>query len=126
MFRLIIILTTICIVAAVSLAKVYDITKGPIAEQEHIKTINGLKSVLPEFNNDIDKDSKNVVVGSDRHGKDVTMKFYKGKMNNLPVGTAFQYRSTHNDLQFICVTMPPWSGKDESFYVEKSPWIATV
>jgi len=51
---------------------------------------------------------------------------YAGITIDIPVGTAFQYRSTDNDLQFICVTMPPWSGKDESFYVEKSPWIATV
>ena len=90
MFRLILILTTICIVAAISLAKVYDITKGPIAEQEHLKTINGLKAVLPTFNNDIDRDSKNVVVGSDKNGKDVTIKFYNGKMNDTAVGTAFQ------------------------------------
>ena len=45
---------------------------------------------------------------------------------DIPVGTVFQYRSTDNDLTFICVTTPPWPGDDESFYVEKSPWIATV
>lgn len=90
MFRLIIVLTTISLIAAISLAMVYDITRGPIAEQEHLKTIKGLKAVLPEFNNDIERDSKDVVVGSGKNGKDLTMKFYKGKLNNRTVGTAFQ------------------------------------
>lgn len=90
MFRLVIVLTTICLIAAIALAKVYDITKGPIAEQEHLRTINGLKAVLPSFNNDIDKDSSDVVVGQDKKGKDVKIKFYTGKMNDVSVGTAFQ------------------------------------
>ncbi|MDP1573788.1 MAG: cupin [Coxiellaceae bacterium] len=45
---------------------------------------------------------------------------------DIPVNTTFQYRSLDGDLTFICVTMPPWSGANESFYIEKSPWIATV
>lgn len=90
MFRLVIVLTAISLVAAIALAKVYDITKGPIAEQEHLKTINGLKAVLPAFNNDVDKDSSDVVVGQDKKGKDIKIKFYKGKMNEAAAGTAFQ------------------------------------
>lgn len=90
MFRLVIVLTAISLVAAIALAKVYDITKGPIAEQEHLKTINGLKAVLPAFNNDVDKDSSDVVVGQDKKGKDIKIKFYKGKMNDVAAGTAFQ------------------------------------
>ena len=90
MLRLIIILTSICLVAALALAKVYDITKGPIAEQERLKTVNGLKAVLPAFNNDIDKDAKEVVIGKDKKGRDINIKFYIGKMNETPVGTAFQ------------------------------------
>src|SRR4030065_1526581 len=90
MARLIIILTLFCLVAAAALAKVNDITKGPIAEQERIKTISGLKAVLPAFNNDIDKEATEVVVGQDRKGRDIKIKFYKGKMDESPVGTAFQ------------------------------------
>lgn len=90
MVRLIIVLTIFCLISAASLAKVYDITKGPIAEQERIKTVNALKAVLPAFNNDIDKEATEVIVGQDKKGRDIKIKFYKGKMDENPVGTAFQ------------------------------------
>lgn len=90
MFRLIIVLTLFCSVAAVALAKVYDITKGPIAEQERLKTIAALKAVMPPFNNDIDKDAEEKVVGKDKKGRDIKIKFYYGRMNDTHVGTAFQ------------------------------------
>ena len=90
MARLIIILTLFCLVAAAALAKVDDITKGPIAEQERLKTVTALKAVLPAFNNDIDKDAKDVVVGQDKKGRDIKIKFYTGKMDESQVGTAFQ------------------------------------
>ena len=90
MARLIIILTLFCLVAAAALAKVDDITKGPIAEQERLKTVTALKAVLPAFNNDIDKDAKDLVVGQDKKGRDIKIKFYTGKMDESQVGTAFQ------------------------------------
>ncbi|MEK6583716.1 MAG: RnfABCDGE type electron transport complex subunit G [Nitrospirota bacterium] len=90
MVRLILVLTIFCLVAAAALAKVYDITKGPIAEQERLKTISGLKAVLPAFNNDLDKEATEVVVGQDKKGRDIKIKFYEGKMDENPVGTAFQ------------------------------------
>ena len=90
MARLIIILTLFCLVAAAALAKVDDITKGPIAEQERLKTVTALKAVLPAFNNDIDKDAKDLVVGQDKKGRDIKIKFYNGKMDENQVGTAFQ------------------------------------
>ena len=38
---------------------------------------------------------------------------------DIPVGTAFQYRNVGTGpLRFICVTMPPWRGDQESTYVE--------
>jgi len=90
MLRLIVVLTIFCTVAAVALAKVYDITRGPIAEQERLKTLNALKAVLPPFNNDIDREAREVVVGKDKKGRDIKIKFYNGRMNETPVGTAFQ------------------------------------
>ncbi|MEK6712874.1 MAG: RnfABCDGE type electron transport complex subunit G [Nitrospirota bacterium] len=90
MVRLILVLTIFCLVAAAALAKVYDITKGPIAEQERLKTISGLKAVLPAFNNDLDKEATEVVVGQDKKGRDIKIKFYEGKMDENTVGTAFQ------------------------------------
>jgi len=77
MGRLIIVLTAICLVATMALARVYDITKGPIAEQERLRTVNAIKAVLPAFNNDIDQDAKEIIVGKD-------------KRDEAPVGVAFQ------------------------------------
>jgi len=93
MFRLIIVLTVFCLIAAAALAKVYDITKGPIAEQERLKTVSALKAVLPSFNNDIDKDAREVIVGHDKKGRDIRIKFYTGKMDEKQVGTAFQVKT---------------------------------
>ncbi|WP_133127889.1 cupin domain-containing protein [Legionella nagasakiensis] len=45
---------------------------------------------------------------------------------DIPLGTRFQYRSDAEDLVFICVTMPPWSGSDEASYVEHGAWVPTV
>jgi mannose-6-phosphate isomerase-like protein (cupin superfamily) len=45
---------------------------------------------------------------------------------DIPVGTAFQYRCTGGEpLQFICVTMPPWSGDEEATIIE-GPWKPTA
>ncbi len=41
---------------------------------------------------------------------------------DIPLGTDFQYRSDHDDLVFICVTMPPWPGADEVAYVDQGAW----
>ncbi|MDZ4384247.1 MAG: RnfABCDGE type electron transport complex subunit G [Nitrospirota bacterium] len=90
MGRLIIVLTAICLVATIALARVYDITKGPIAEQERLRTVSAIKAVLPAFNNDIDRDAKEVVVGRDKKDRDIRMKFYTGKRDESPVGMAFQ------------------------------------
>lgn len=105
MARLIIILTLFCLVAAAALAKVYDITKGPIAEQERLKTISALKAVLPAFNNDIDKDAREAVVGQDKKGRDIRMKFYTGKMDESPVGTAFQVTAPDGYAGDIAILM---------------------
>ena len=45
---------------------------------------------------------------------------------DIPVGTAFQYRSDGEEaLQFLCVTMPPWPGDEEATFVD-GPWTPTA
>jgi mannose-6-phosphate isomerase-like protein (cupin superfamily) len=45
---------------------------------------------------------------------------------DIPVGTAFQYRCSGPDpLQFLCITMPPWPGNQESTVLE-GPWEPTA
>lgn len=42
-----------------------------------------------------------------------------GTAIDIPVGTAFQYRNVADeDLKFICIAMPPWSGDAEAAHVE--------
>lgn len=44
----------------------------------------------------------------------------------VPVGMHFQFRSAGPEpLTAVGVTMPPWPGKGEAFFVE-GPWAATV
>lgn len=45
---------------------------------------------------------------------------------DIPVGIAFQYRSTGADpLEFLCISMPPWPGNQEATVLE-GPWIPTA
>ncbi|MBN1563040.1 MAG: cupin domain-containing protein [Anaerolineae bacterium] len=45
---------------------------------------------------------------------------------DIPVGTKFQYRNVADeDLKFICITMPPWTGDSEATYIE-GVWQPTV
>jgi mannose-6-phosphate isomerase-like protein (cupin superfamily) len=38
---------------------------------------------------------------------------------SIPVGTAFQFRSTgQTPLSAVAITMPPWPGPDEAYEVE--------
>lgn len=48
-----------------------------------------------------------------------------GMSIDVPLGTDFQYRSGDDDLVFICVTMPPWSGSEEAEYLEAGAWIGS-
>ena len=42
-----------------------------------------------------------------------------GTSIDIPVGTAFQYRSIgDSDLEFICIAMPPWPGDEEATQIE--------
>jgi mannose-6-phosphate isomerase-like protein (cupin superfamily) len=44
----------------------------------------------------------------------------------IPCGTSFQFRSDSAEpLRAISVTMPPWPGDDEAYFVE-GPWDATL
>ena len=90
MSRLVIILTTICLVAAAVLAGVYDLTKETIAEQQRLRTLRALKSVLPPFDNEIERGAKQVVTGKDRKGRDIVTTFYVARREGRLVGTAFQ------------------------------------
>ena len=60
------------------------------------------------------------------HEQETITPLTPGVSIDIPLGTEFQYRSDGEDLVFICVTMPPWSGHDEASYVEQGGWTPSV
>ena len=49
-----------------------------------------------------------------------------GTSIDIPAGTAFQDRNvSHEELKFICISMPPWPGDAEASYVDGA-WQLTV
>ncbi|MGA1795295.1 MAG: RnfABCDGE type electron transport complex subunit G [bacterium] len=62
--RLIVVLTLVCVVAAIALAKVYDFTKEPIAEQRRLARLKAVEAVLPEHDNQPDENTVTVNLAS--------------------------------------------------------------
>ncbi len=87
--RLVIVLTTICVVAAVSLAFVYDVTKEPIARSLRQEKLAAIKAVLPGYDNQPDKEVQTVMLGKDKRGRELKVDFYVATLNGKWVGTAF-------------------------------------
>lgn len=84
--RLMIILTTICALAALSLAKVYEITKEPIANKLREERIKALKAILPPFDNEPDKDAESIALGSNQKN----LILYRGYKEGKLTGTALK------------------------------------
>jgi electron transport complex protein RnfG len=80
--RLIVILTLVCIVAAVALATVYEFTKEPIAEQRRLARLKAVEAVLPEHENQPDQDTIEVDLGNGAT-RMVYLGFYENKINGL-------------------------------------------
>ena len=81
-------LCVLCAIATAVMGLVSRATAGPIAAAKEKKVYNGLKAVLPEFDNDLVK-TKLVVKGAS--GADV--EFYIAKKNGKVVGYAAQAKS---------------------------------
>lgn len=88
--RLVLVLAIICIVAAAALAKVYDVTKGPIAYQKKLAILKAITTVLPEYDNKPDEETKEFTIGKDKKGEEIKMIFYQGKKSGELVGIAFK------------------------------------
>ncbi len=73
--KLVKVLTIICVVSALLLSIVYNMTKKPIARQKRLEMIKAIKSVLPPCSvNDPLKDkitikNKNIYIGKNKNGK---------------------------------------------------------
>lgn len=55
--RMVVVLTLICLVAAVALAQIYELTKGPIENAMRQEKLTALKAVLPTYDNEPDLDT---------------------------------------------------------------------
>ena len=93
MLRLIIVLTSLCIVSAIALAKIYDLTKGPIAHQKRLEVLRAIKTVLPPYDNEPDRDTVKLPTGVDRRGDEKEGLFYRGRKGGSLVGVAFKATS---------------------------------
>jgi len=86
--RLIVVLATICFVAGLGLAAVYEVTKEPIAYQLKLEVIRSLKAVLPGM--DIDPDRDFVDLQRPEVGE---VKVFQAATGDKADGVAFQVRA---------------------------------
>ena len=91
--KMVVALTIVTAIAAASLAKVYDSTKDAIAEAKRQEMLRAIKTVLPSYDNEPDKDFVDLISGKDRKGREVITSFYRGKSNGETVGVAFKSSS---------------------------------
>jgi len=91
--KMAIVLTIVTSIAAASLARIYDITKGPIAEAKRQETLRAIRTVLPAYDNEPDKDVVELVSGKDKKGDDVKTVFYRGSKGGELIGVAFKTSS---------------------------------
>ncbi len=77
--KLVVVLTLVCLIAALALAGVDRLTKEPRLEQKRLAHLKAIKSVLPLFDNDPLKDKKET--------EEIT--FYLGKKEGEIIGVAF-------------------------------------
>jgi len=98
--ELVVVLSIICIAAAFSLAKVYDITKEPIALQKRLARLQTVNAVLPAHDNEPDQNAVRVPLDTP-DGKKGTSKaknnevlVYKGMQGGQLTGVAFEMTET--------------------------------
>lgn len=101
LFKMVMVVTIVTAVAAVLLAQTYDATKDRIAEAKRQEMLRAIKTVLPEFDNEPDKDLVELVKGKDKKGRDVKVSFYRGKKGGELVGIAFKSWSMEGYSGFI-------------------------
>jgi electron transport complex protein RnfG len=92
--KLVLVLTLICLAAAAALSQVERITRDPIAQALREEKLKAIRKVLPEYDNEPDKESVSVVVGRDESGNDIEKEYYIAKKDGDLVGVAFEGSSS--------------------------------
>jgi electron transport complex protein RnfG len=107
--RLVVVLTCICIVSAIALAQIYGLTKGPIAHQKRLEVLRAIKTVLPPYDNEPDRDLAKLVMGVDKRGEEKEGLFYRGRKGGRLVGVAFKATSREGyggDIEVMVGVLP--------------------
>ena len=86
--ELVIVLTVICLASAFSLAKVYDITKEPIAIQQRLAKMKAIHGVLPPHDNEPDQNIIHLPWETAKGEKEEIL-IYKGIQDGKLTGVAF-------------------------------------
>jgi len=81
--RMVLVLGVVCIAAALGLARVYDLTKEPIAEAKREEVLRAIRAVLPAFDNEPDRDAVEAEGAT----------YFPGRAAGRPVGAAFPVSS---------------------------------
>ena len=90
--ELVVVLTAICLISALGLAKVYDITKEPIALQKRIAKMQAVEAVLPPHDNEPDQHTVDIT-SQTAAGKEDTVVVYRGMQDGRVTGLAFEMAS---------------------------------
>ena len=89
LFKLTVVLTIICSLAATALALVYTITKDPIAYQQRLKKLRAIKAVQPDYDNEPDQDYIDLKTDESTEGDGGLTRFYITKKGDTPTGVVF-------------------------------------
>ncbi len=89
--KMIVVLTLICAASGLTLAAVYDVTKGPI-EYAKLKNVKepAVKAVLSGYDNDPIKDRIEIPVGKNKKGKTVNLVVFPAKKAGKTFAVAFE------------------------------------
>jgi electron transport complex protein RnfG len=89
LFKLTVVLTIICALAATALALVYTITKEPIAHQQRLKKLKAIKAVQPDYDNEPDQDFIDLKTDESAEGDGGLTRFYITRQGDTPTGVVF-------------------------------------
>ncbi len=83
LLKMVLVLTTNCLIAGLALSQIYALTKEPIAKAERLEMLLALKSVMPDYDNEPDKEIRKI------NGRE----FFIGKKDGKIVGYAYKASS---------------------------------
>ncbi|MBN2373695.1 RnfABCDGE type electron transport complex subunit G [bacterium] len=87
--RLVTVLTVLCVLAAMALARVYEFTKDPIVNQRRLAKLRAVEAVIPEHENQPDQDTVTIDIGEGNKRL-----VYRGTLEGQITGIAFEVSSS--------------------------------